>query len=45
MKIKLEKKYDKDFLPFKILNEYGINAVRGPRNITQALSTVLNQKG
>lgn len=45
MRIKLLKEYDKDFLTFKRLNNYGINAVRGPRNIPQKLSAMLNQKG
>lgn len=42
MKIKLIKRYDKDEFTFKKLNEYGINAVRGPRNVNLALSKKLN---
>ena len=45
MKIKLLKEYDKNFLTFKSLNNYGINAIRGPRNIPQNLSDFLNKKG
>lgn len=44
MRIKLLEKYDKNFLPFKILNNYGVNAVRGPRNIPQILSDYINKK-
>ena len=31
MKIKLLKKYAKDFMSFTKLNEYGVKTVRGPR--------------
>lgn len=38
MKIKLIKKYRKDEFTFKKLNEYGIKAIRGPRNMPETLS-------
>ncbi len=43
MKIKLIKKYEKNELTFKKLNEYGIKAIRGPRSITSKLSKELNK--
>lgn len=45
MKIRLLKKYDKDFLSFKILKDYGVNAIRGPRSIPEMLSDFINKKG
>ena len=42
MKIKLLKRYDPDQYTFTILKEeYGINAIRGPRGIPESLSKVL----
>lgn len=41
MKIKLLKKYAKDFMPFAKLAEYDIRAVRGPRTCPQNLIEVL----
>ena len=45
MKIRLLKKYDKDFLSFKILKDYGVYAIRGPRSIPEMLSDFINKKG
>lgn len=42
MKIKLLKKYDKDFMTFDKLNGYGITAIRGPRSCPDELYQVLN---
>ena len=42
MKIKLLKKYDKDFMTFEKLNNYGITAIRGQRNCPDELCQVLN---
>ena len=41
MKIKCLKQYDKDFMTFAKLNDYGIRAVRGPRFCPEELSKVL----
>ena len=41
MKIKLLKKYDKNFMPFAKLGEYGVRAVRGPRTCPKNLVDVL----
>ncbi len=42
MKIKLERRYEPDRFTFQILkDEYGINAIRGPRGITVNLSEAL----
>ena len=45
MKIKLLKRYDPDKFTFSTLKDkYGIYAVRGPRGITNSLSSDLNKK-
>jgi hypothetical protein len=42
MKIKLEKRYPEDSYTFQVLKDkYGINAIRGPRGITDSLSDAL----
>ena len=41
MKIKLIKKYTKDFMRFAKLSEYGVKTVRGPRICPQSLADVL----
>jgi predicted DNA-binding protein (MmcQ/YjbR family) len=41
MKIKLLKKYNKNFMTFTELNKYGITAVRGPRVCPEKLSKIL----
>ncbi|WP_081669917.1 AlkZ-related protein [Butyrivibrio sp. AE3006] len=42
MKIKLEKRYPEDSFTFQVLKDkYGINAIRGPRGITDSLSDAL----
>lgn len=39
MKIRLEKKYDREMFTFDILKEeYGIYAIRGPRGIPDSMS-------
>lgn len=43
MKIKLLEKYDEHLWTFKVLNECGINAIRGPRKITEKLSQKLKE--
>lgn len=42
MKIKLLKKYDKDFMTFDKLNNYGITAIRGQRSCPDKLYRLLN---
>ena len=43
MKIKLQKRYPTDQFTFEVLKqEFGIFAIRGPRGITNSLSTALN---
>jgi len=42
MKIKLLKKYDKDFMTFDKLNNYGITAIRGQRSCPEDLYQALN---
>ena len=44
MRIMLLKEYDEKRFSFKILNNYGINAVRGPRNMPEDLSKIINKK-
>ncbi len=41
MKIKLLGTYPQDFMPFARLKELGINAVRGPRHVTEAFAKVM----
>jgi len=41
MKIKLLKKFDKDFMTFEKLNKYGITAIRGQRTCPEKLSKIL----
>ena len=41
MKIKLLKKYNKNFMTFEKLNKYGINAIRGQRTCPKELAKVL----
>ena len=42
MKIRLEKRYSEDKFTFQVLKDkYGINAIRGPRGITDSLSEAL----
>lgn len=43
MKIKLIRKYNKDDYPFSKIKECGINAIRGPRLITNELKSELNK--
>ena len=43
MKIKLLKKYNKKFMTFEKLNNYGITAIRGQRSCPDNLCQVLNQ--
>lgn len=43
MKIKLIKKYNQEDYPFSKLKEYGVNAIRGPRLITDELKDELNK--
>ena len=46
MKIELLKRYKPDKFTFDILkDEYGINAIRGPRGITNSLSEALDKAG
>jgi len=46
MKIELLKRYKPDRFTFDILkDEYGINAIRGPRGITNSLSEALDKAG
>ena len=42
MKIKLLKKYKKDFMTFEKLNKYGITSIRGQRTCPENLSKILN---
>lgn len=42
MKIQLKRRYKEDEFPFSFLKEFGVNAIRGPRSIPQALVSVLN---
>jgi hypothetical protein len=42
MKIKLLKKYNKDFMTFDKLNNYGITAIRGQRSCPEDLYQALN---
>lgn len=45
MKIRLQKKYTEDEFPFRVLkDEYGVNAIRGPRGVPHSLSWALNGK-
>ena len=43
MKIRLLKRYDPDRFSFRVLNGYGIRAIRGPRGVPAALSEALRQ--
>lgn len=43
MKIKLLNKYDRDKYTFNKLNEFGIKAIRGPRNMPKKLSEKINK--
>lgn len=43
MKIKLIKKYNQDDYPFSKIKKYGVNAIRGPRLITNELKVELNK--
>lgn len=45
MNLKLLKRYKEDEFTFKKLQEYGVNAIRGPRSIPLKLSKELNKKG
>ena len=42
MKMKLLKRFKPDEYSFARLNEFGINAIRGPRNVPLNLSEKLN---
>lgn len=44
MKIELLKKFKENEYTFSKLNEYGINAIRGPRSIPKELSKKLNEE-
>lgn len=45
MKIRLQKKYSEEEFPFRVLkDEYGVNAIRGPRGVPHSLSWALNGK-
>ncbi|MBP2652323.1 MAG: mmcQ [Firmicutes bacterium] len=41
MKIKLLERYNKNLFTFQWLKRYGIKAVRGPRNMPEALSVAI----
>ncbi|MCR5660743.1 MAG: MmcQ/YjbR family DNA-binding protein [bacterium] len=41
MRIKLLETYPQDFMPFARLKELGINAVRGPRHVTEAFARAI----
>lgn len=41
MKIKKLKQYEPEFMPFERLKKYGVNAVRGPRNMPLELSKTM----
>lgn len=43
MKLEVIKKYTKDKLTFKKLNELGIKSIRGPRKITKKISEVIKE--
>lgn len=43
MKIKRQHIFEQSDFPFKTLKKYGVNAVRGPRGITEALSKAIQQ--
>lgn len=44
IKVKLLKRYNKGELSFKLLNEYGVKAIRGPRSVPLKLSKYLNKE-
>lgn len=42
MKIKMLKQYNKDFMPFARLKNFGVKAVRGPRACPPELVKILD---
>lgn len=44
MKIKLIKKFDNDKYTFKVLNDFGVMAIRGPRSMPKKLSELISKE-